>query len=126
MTYLQMRFSLGIQALPCHFARIYPRRGWLIARRAALREALVAVVEGSGLGLRRTDFRSRQPGASDIDPQVCGWERIDVKAGTGAAIVRSFRAVWIEMVIVLAIFSTIVLCLLQYTSIMITATWSMY
>ena len=125
-TYLQMRFSLGIQALPCLFARIYPRRGWLIARRAALREALVAVVEGSGLGLRRTAFRPRHPGASDLDPQVCERERIDVKAGTGAAIVRSFRAVLIEMVVVLVSISTIVLYLLWYSSTTIVATWSMY
>ncbi|VDB87859.1 unnamed protein product [Peniophora sp. CBMAI 1063] len=101
--YLRMRLSLAVQALPCHFARVYPRRGWLLARRAALREALVAVVEGSGLGMRRTAFRPRQPGASDLDPGVREQERIEAKMGTGAAIVRSFRAVWVEMAAVLVI-----------------------
>ncbi|KZT01853.1 uncharacterized protein LAESUDRAFT_730745 [Laetiporus sulphureus 93-53] len=111
---IRMHALLLLQRVPHWFARWYPRKGWILKRRAALKEGIARSVRWS-LGMRRASFRPRTAiaiaGASnvtdageggDLAPGVKEAESVKPDPAGAAALVKQWREVLVEMATVCA------------------------
>ncbi|KAH9939353.1 uncharacterized protein BXZ73DRAFT_43758 [Epithele typhae] len=101
-TRVWMHAALALQRAPHAFAAVWPRRGWVEKRRAAMREGMARVVRHS-LGLRRTAFRPRTEGEGELAPGVEELESVETEPERARTLLRMGAEVLAEMVAVCAV-----------------------
>jgi len=105
-TWVRMHAGLFVQRIPHWFAQYYPRKGWILKRRAVMKEGVARSLRWN-LGMRKVSFRPRTEisdggEGAELAPEVKDAESVRPDPTGAAALIKQWREVIIEMTSVLA------------------------